>query len=183
MTTKFNVCVFCGSRKGNNLDFRTTAVATGTAIGKRGWRLVYGGGGVGLMDEVANSTIVAGGEVIGVIPEFLRIREAGHEGLHDLITTSGMHDRKQIMYSIANAFLILPGGVGTLDETIEILTWKQLELHKKPIILIDINNFWSHFLKILENSVDNGFMDKSIFDLFEIAPDVDAAIAKIETTL
>ena len=175
--------MFCGSRKGNNLDFRTTAVATGTAIGKRGWRLVYGGGGVGLMNEVANSTIVAGGEVIGVIPEFLRIREAGHEGLHDLIITSGMHDRKQIMYSMANAFLILPGGVGTLDETIEIITWKQLKLHKKPIILIDTNKFWSHFLKTLENSVDNGFMDKSIFDLFEIAPDVDAAIAKIETTL
>jgi uncharacterized protein (TIGR00730 family) len=87
------------------------------------------------------------------------------------------------MYSIANAFLILPGGVGTLDETIEIITWKQLELHKKPIILIDTNKFWCHFLKVLENSVDNGFMDKSIFDLFEIAPDVDAAIAKIETTL
>jgi uncharacterized protein (TIGR00730 family) len=87
------------------------------------------------------------------------------------------------MYSIANAFLILPGGVGTLDETIEIITWKQLELHKKPIILIDTNKFWSYFLKTLENSVDNGFMDKSIFDLFEIAPDVDAAIAKIETTL
>jgi uncharacterized protein (TIGR00730 family) len=181
MTRKINICVFCGSREGNNQAFRSTAIETGNHIGKRGWRLIYGGGGVGLMGLVANSTMEAGGDALGIIPEFLSLREAGHTDLDDLIVTSGMHDRKQIMYSFADAFIALPGGVGTLDETIEILTWKQLERHKKPIILIDTNNFWKTFLAVLENSVETGFMDKSIYELLEIAPDVETAFKIIES--
>ncbi len=141
-----SVCVFCGSRVGDDPAHKAAAEDAGRRIARNGWRLVYGGGGVGLMRVAADAALAEDGHVIGVIPEFLRVREAGHTGVDDLIVTDGMHDRKQIMFNLASAFLILPGGVGTMDETVEILTWKQLGNHTKPIVLVNLGGYWDPLL-------------------------------------
>lgn len=180
MARVHSVCVFCGSRVGRDPAHEAAATAAGAGIAKRGWRLIYGGGGIGLMRVAADAALAEGGAVIGVIPEFLRVREAGHQGVDDLVVTDGMHDRKQIMFNFANAFMILPGGVGTLDETMEILTWKQLESHDKPIVVVDINGFWRPMLASLQHAVDQGYMGADTLALLDVVDDVDAALALIE---
>lgn len=175
MSRPFSVCVFCGSRLGHDPAHRTAAADTGSRIAKNGWRLVYGGGGIGLMGVVADTTLAGGGQVIGVIPDFLRLREAGHDGVDDLIVTDGMHDRKQIMFNLADAFLILPGGVGTMDETVEILTWRQLGSHAKPIIMADVNGYWRPMLAAFDHAVAEGFMGQDTVDMIAVVDDVAAA--------
>lgn len=180
MARAHSVCVFCGSRVGDDPRHAAAAAETGAAIAARGWRLVYGGGGVGLMNVTANAALDAGGPVIGVIPEFLRIREAGHKGLTDLIVTDGMHDRKQIMFNLADAFLILPGGVGTMDETVEILTWKQLGNHAKPIVLVDLDGYWGPLLTAFDQAVAHGYMGQDTIDLLEVVDSVKDALALLD---
>jgi len=180
MARVHSVCVFCGSRIGNDPAHKVAAETAGRAIAENGSRLIYGGGGVGLMCATADAALSAGGAVIGVIPEFLESRETGHEGLDDLIVTDGMHDRKQIMFNLADAFLILPGGVGTMDETMEILTWKQLGSHSKPIVLVDLGGYWRPLIAAMQQAVDHGFMGEETIALLDIVDSVEEGMALIK---
>jgi uncharacterized protein (TIGR00730 family) len=180
MARVHSICVFCGSRIGKDPAHKVAAEEAGRAIASNGSRLIYGGGGVGLMCVTADAALAVGGAVIGVIPQFLKSREAGHEGLDDLIVTDGMHDRKQIMFNLADAFLILPGGVGTMDETMEILTWKQLGSHSKPIVLVDLGGYWRPLIAAMTQAVDRGFMGEDTIALIDIVDTVEEGMAVIE---
>ena len=144
------VAVFCGSRTGNDPAYRAAAQMLGHGLAEAGIRLVYGGGRIGLMGVMADAALAAGGTVLGVIPEFLTRREVAHEGITELVTTASMHSRKQRMFEAADAFVSLPGGLGTLDETIEIITWRQLGLHTKPILICDVAGSAAPFLAAIE---------------------------------
>lgn len=154
----FSLCVYCGSRHGSREAYADAARAVGRLIGERGWQLVYGGGNVGLMGEVADAAIQAGGRVVGVIPESLMRREVGHTGLHELHVVPTMHARKQMMAEHASAFLALPGGIGTLEELYEVWTWRQLGYHDQPIGLLDTESFYRPLLEFMQRTVDEGFL-------------------------
>jgi uncharacterized protein (TIGR00730 family) len=130
----------------------------GQAIGERGWQLVYGGGKVGLMGEVADATLAAGGRVVGVIPETLKQMEVGHEGLHELHVVPTMHIRKQMMAERADVFIALPGGIGTLEELYEVWTWRQLKYHDQPIGLLNVAGYYDHLLRFMAHTVEEGFL-------------------------
>lgn len=153
-----SVCVYCASASNGPESHRAAAAQLGTALAENGIRLVFGGGHVGLMGVAADAALAAGGEVIGVIPEFLRDWEVGHDGCDELIVTSSMHSRKQKMAELSDGFAILPGGLGTLDEAFEIITWKQLKLHDKPIVIADIDGYWQPFRSLLDHVADNRYM-------------------------
>jgi uncharacterized protein (TIGR00730 family) len=155
------VCVFCGSSHGRDGVYRESAAAVGRLIAARGLGLVYGGGSVGLMGVVADAALASGGEVIGVIPEGLARAEIAHAGLSELHVVPGMHARKAMMASLADAFLALPGGFGTLDELFEIVTWSQLGLHRKPIALLNVAGYFDPLLTFLERAVADGFVAPS----------------------
>ncbi len=154
----FSVCVYCGSRHGNRPSYTAAAQALGTAIGQRGWQLVYGGGKVGLMGEVADATLAAGGRVIGVIPESLKKAEVGHQGLQELHVVPTMHVRKQMMAERAHAFIALPGGIGTLEELFEVWTWRQLGYHDQPIGLLNVDGYYNSLLQFMQHSESEGFV-------------------------
>ncbi|GFE94069.1 LOG family protein [Acetobacter persici] len=172
------VAVFCGSRFGKNPLYKQAAQTVGQTLAQAGIRLVYGGGAHGLMGVVADATLCAGGAVTGVIPDFLESREKMHEGVAELIVTDSMHTRKQIMFSRADAFWILPGGFGTFDEMMEILTWKQLGRHSKPIILINTANWADMLLAALDAAVEQGFASAEARAMIEAVPDVETALAR-----
>ena len=151
------ICVFCGSRAGTDPAYAQAATELGRLMAERGIRLVYGGGRVGLMGMIADAVLDGGGEVTGVIPEFLRKREVGRDDLTEMIVTDSMHSRKQRMFELADAFVTLPGGLGTLDETIEVATWKQLGPHAKPIVILDAAGYWQALSGLLDAVVDGGF--------------------------
>jgi hypothetical protein len=170
MPHPFNaVAVFCGSRFGVDPRHRTAAETLGRALGRAGIRLIYGGGRVGLMGVVADACLAAGGQVTGVIPTFLAKREVEHQGVTELIETATMHARKTIMAERADAFVMLPGGLGTFDETIEIITWRQLGLHDKPIILCDVAGSARPLLAALEAAVEMGFAGAETRRLYVVA--------------
>lgn len=171
------VAVFCGSRFGKSPLYKQAAQNVGQTLAKAGIRLVYGGGAHGLMGVVADATLSAGGAVTGVIPDFLESREKMHAGVAELIVTDSMHTRKQIMFSRADAFWILPGGFGTFDEMMEILTWKQLGRHSKPIILINVENWADTLLAALDAAVEQGFAASTARAMIESVPDVETALA------
>lgn len=152
------IVVFCGSSKGFDPVHARTANALGTAMCERGLGLVYGGGDIGLMGVVADAVLEHGGEVIGVIPGFLKDREVAHRGIGRLIVTGTMHERKQRMHELANAVIALPGGFGTLDELFELLTWKQLGLHQQPIGLLNVDGFFDHLVAQMDHMVAQGFL-------------------------
>ncbi|MEM6727341.1 MAG: TIGR00730 family Rossman fold protein [Pseudomonadota bacterium] len=172
-----SVCVFCGSRPGAKPEYAAAATELGEAIGARGWRLVYGAGDVGLMGACARAAQNAGAETFGVIPEHLVRMEVGKTDLSKYIVTETMHERKKVMFMNAHALLILPGGAGSLDEFFEVLTWAQLGLHRKPIVLIDIAGYWQPLLALIDHVIDEGFADPSLKALFSTAPDVTSALA------
>jgi hypothetical protein len=153
-----SVCVYCGSGKGADPAYAAAAAALGSEIGQRGLRLVYGGGGLGLMGEVARSTLASGGKVVGIIPTFLTEREDMLREVSELIVVDDMHQRKMLMFERSDAFVALPGGIGTLEELVEQLTWSQLGRHRKPIILANINGFWSPFLALLSHMRQEAFI-------------------------
>jgi len=155
---RFSVCVYCGSRHGARPAYAEAARALGQAIGQRGWQLVYGGGKVGLMGEVADAVLAAGGRVVGVIPETLMKREVGHPGLHELHVVPTMHLRKQMMAERADAFVALPGGIGTLEELYEVWTWRQLGYHDQPIGLLNTAGYYDALLGFMRHTVDEGFL-------------------------
>jgi len=159
MTTRpLSVCVFCGSRHGVRPAYAAAAQALGRAIGSRGWQLVYGGGRVGLMGELADATLAAGGRVVGVIPESLRKLEVGHPGLHELHVVPTMHLRKQMMAERADIFVALPGGIGTLEELYEVWTWRQLGYHDQPIGLVNTEGYYDALLLFMAHVVAEGFL-------------------------
>lgn len=146
-----SVCVFCGSSGRVHARYRAAAAAFGTLLAANGIRLVFGGGHIGLMGVIADAVIAGGGEAIGVIPEFLVARELAHARLTELHVVPSMHARKQTMFELADAFAALPGGVGTLEETLEVITWRELSLHDKPIVLIDVAGYWQPLLDLFDH--------------------------------
>ncbi len=180
MPTRFaSVAVFLGSRFGSNPAFRAAAEQCGRALAEAGIRLIYGGGDVGLMGAVADAALASGGAVSGVIPHFLKTREVMHQGVTDLVVTDSMHTRKQKMFADADAFFILPGGLGTFDEFFEILTWKQLRLHDKPILIVDVAGWGDTLVATIDRAIADGFADPSARTLFEPVAGVDAALARL----
>ena len=153
-----SVCVFCGSRDGNDPAYVAAAKATGTAIARRGWKLVYGGGRVGMMGALADAALAEGGEVIGVMPRALLTREVAHPDISRLHLVTSMHRRKALMSSLSDGFMTLPGGYGTLEEFFETLTWAQLGLHTKPCALLDVVGFWQPMLAMVGNQIAAGFV-------------------------
>ncbi|WP_437881711.1 TIGR00730 family Rossman fold protein [Pseudomonas sp. LRF_L74] len=153
-----SVCVFCGASTGTNPVYREAAVTLGRTLAERGLRLVYGGGAVGLMGIVADAALAAGGEVVGIIPESLKRAEIGHAGLTRLEVVDGMHARKARMAELSDAFIALPGGLGTLEELFEVWTWGQLGYHAKPLGLLDANSFYASLGNFLDHLVGEGFV-------------------------
>ena len=167
-TPAFSVCVYCGSRPGNHPEFTNIAKQVGTWIGAHGGQLVYGGGRNGLMGTVADSALAAGGRVIGVIPKSLVDKEQAHDGCTELHIVETMHERKRIMADHADAFLALPGGIGTLEEFFEVWTWRQLGYHDKPIGLLNMNGYYDSLLAFLTTSVGEGFMPDWLMPLITV---------------
>ena len=151
----------------------------GQEIARRSIRLVYGGGHVGLMGALADAVLDAGGEVIGVIPQHLQDWEVGHHGLTELHVVDTMHARKQLMFELSDGFVALPGGIGTLDETFEIISWRQLRLHNKPLVILDNNGYWQPMEALLQAVVTGGFADPGIADFYAMAQDVDGVFAAL----
>ena len=170
------VAVYCGSANGNNAAFLAEARALGTAIAAAGLGLVYGGASMGLMGAVADAALAGGAEVIGVLPDVLAGKEIAHAGLTRLELVSTMHERKARMAELADAFLVLPGGYGTLEELLEVVTWAQLRLHAKPVILINAAGYWDGFLKFLESAVAAGFLKKQNRELLRVATGAQDAV-------
>ena len=181
MTEIRSLCVLCGSREGTEPAYRSAAIRLGQLMAGRGVRLVYGGGSIGLMGVIADAVIEAGGEVVGVIPDFLIRYEVGHGRLTDLVVTDSMHDRKRRMFEMADAFVVLPGGLGTLDETFEIVTWKQLRLHDSPIIVLNVDGYWSPLLALLHATIRGGFADPDTGELFTVVEAPEQVFQSLET--
>ena len=158
MPKQKTVCVYCGSADGFRPEYRAAAAELGRSLADSGFRLVYGGAHVGLMGAVADAVLAAGGRAIGVIPRQLVDREVAHRGLTELHVVADMHERKHQMADMADAFVALPGGYGTLDELCEVLGWAQLGLHRKPIVLLDIADYWQPFFAMLDRAVQEGFL-------------------------
>jgi hypothetical protein len=157
----FSLCVYCGSRHGVRPDYAQAARTIGREIGRRGWQLVYGGGNVGLMGEVADAALAHGARVVGVIPRTLMEREVGHRTLHEMHVVDTMHQRKQMMAERASAFIALPGGIGTLEELYEVWTWRQLGYHDQPIGLLNVAGYYDPLLAFMERTVAEGFLSES----------------------
>ena len=158
MSSIRSVCVYCGSAEGSDPVHVKAARSLGGQLGKAGIKLVYGGGSTGLMGEVASAAVQADGFVLGIIPQFLVDRERAHPGISELMITADMHERKWAMFEHADAFIALPGGIGTLEELVEILTWAQLGRHRKSIIIANINGFWDPLATLFEHMNTNGFL-------------------------
>ena len=168
-----SVCVFCGSSSRVADAHRAAATRLGTLVATHGMRLVYGGGRVGLMGLLADAALAAGGEVIGVIPQFLVDLEVAHTGLTELRVVESMHERKRTMAELAEAFVALPGGFGTLEEAVEVMTWYQLGLHRKPTVLVSIAGFWEPFRDLADRFVTEGFAHPDQRGSFTLVPAVD----------
>ena len=171
--TKRSICVYCGSREGEKATYKTAATALGASLANEGWRLVYGAGDIGLMGAVARSAQTAGGETFGVIPTHLLKKEVGKVDLTEFIVTENMHERKKVMFMNAQAIIVLPGGAGSLDEFFEVLTWAQLELHSKPIVLLNVENYWTPLIALMDHIIAEGFADPSLKTLFTVCTSVD----------
>ena len=171
-TFPLSVCVFCGSRPGNDPAMTQTARDTGKMLARRGWRLVYGAGDIGLMGEVARATQAAGGRTFGVIPTHLMQGEVARADLDALVVTETMHERKKVMFANSHAVAVLPGGAGTLDEFFEVVTWAQIGLHRKPIVLVDQHGFWQPLLALVDHVIAQGFAPEMLRDLVSVVPDV-----------
>ena len=167
-TPAFSICVYCGSRPGNQPEFTAVAHQVGTWIGTHGGQLVYGGGRSGLMGTVADAALAAGGSVIGVIPKALVDEEQAHHGCTELLIVKTMHERKRIMAERADAFLALPGGIGTFEEFFEVWTWRQLGYHDKPVGLLNMNSYYDSLLAFLQSSVSTGFMPDWLMPLITV---------------
>ncbi|AEP08416.1 LOG family protein [Micavibrio aeruginosavorus] len=175
-----NVCVYCGASSNVAQVHKDTAWALGRALGEAGMQLVYGGGRVGLMGLVAKSTMEHGGTAVGIIPHHIETREEKYTELTELYVVDSMHERKQMMVDRADAFVVLSGGLGTLDEFFEIMTWRQLGLHDKPVVLLNVNNFWTPLLSLIDHMINNGFARESDRAGLMVADRVEAVMAALQ---
>lgn len=174
-----SVCVYCGSGPGENPAYAAAARTLGRSLAENGIRLVYGGGGLGLMGEVARATLEAGGQVTGIIPEFLIAREHMLREVTDLLVTVDMHQRKKLMFERSDAFVALPGGIGTLEELVEQLTWAQLGQHTKPIVVANIAHFWTPFLGLLDHMRNEAFIRRGLEVPFRVVTDAAQIVPRI----
>jgi uncharacterized protein (TIGR00730 family) len=170
------LCVFCGARFGADPAYRDLAGRLGRLLAENGVTLVYGGGGVGLMGVVANAALAVPGQVVGIIPRFLLDREAGHPNLTETIVVETMHERKLQMFERSDGFVILPGGLGTLEEFFEVLSWRTMGLHDKPIIILDHNGYWDPLVALLNRVVEGSFADRRYLEQI-------AVVTKLEELL
>lgn len=161
-------------------SYKQIARTVGLALAEKHKRVVYGGGRVGLMGIVADAALGAGGEVIGIIPEHIQSREVQHTGLTELHVVENMHTRKRMMVERSDAFLVLPGGLGTLDETFEVLTWKQLQLHNKPVVIYNAEGYWDKLIEMIHQLVTSGFAQSSNLELFTVVDNIDAMFAAFD---
>jgi uncharacterized protein (TIGR00730 family) len=166
-----SLCVYCGSRTGSEPAYRAAAAAVGTAIGRQGWQLVYGGGRAGLMGLVADAALAAGARVVGVIPATLMERELGHPGLHELHVVQTMHERKHLMAERSDAFVALPGGIGTFEELFEVWTWRQLGYHDKPVGLLNVDGYYDALIAFLRQTEERGFVSQVQRELLTVDDD------------
>ena len=173
------VAVFCGAQPGDDPAYRAEAARLGRGLAAAGICLVFGGGRVGLMGAVADAALAAGGRVEGVIPEFLTKWEVAHQGVSDLTITDSMHTRKRRMFDLSDAFVTLPGGLGTFDETIEIVTWKQLRLHQKPILVCDVLGTAAAFRALVDDAIARGFARPEVRGLFEVVAGAEAVLDRL----
>ncbi len=174
-----SLCVYCGSAVGTDPAYRESAARLGRILAQNNIRLIYGGGRIGLMGVVADAVVAHGGTAVGVIPEFLETREVGHRGVDELHIVDSMHVRKNLMFEESDAFAVLPGGFGTLDEAFEIITWRQLRLHDKPIVLIDVAGYWQPLLRLMDHVIAHGLAQPEIRKLYTVVSDVDEVLAAI----
>lgn len=177
-----SVCVYCGSRPGDDAAYVKDATLLGTGLAKGGYRLVYGAGDVGLMGSVARAAQAAEGNTFGVIPKHLVDWEVGKTDLTRYIITETMHERKKVMFMNCDAVVVLPGGAGSLDELFEVLTWRQLGLHEKPVFLVNTNHYWAPLMTLLDHIVTKGFADDSLLGYLELVPDAQAALGALQKT-
>jgi uncharacterized protein (TIGR00730 family) len=173
------LCVYCGSSGAVEVPYREAARELGGRCAAAGVELVFGGGRVGLMGLLADAALAANGKVTGIIPSHLRSAELAHPGVSELLVVGSMHERKRLMAERADAFAVLPGGIGTLDETFEIVSWRQLGLHDKPILLVDVGGYWAPLLALLEHIVDKGFARPQTRGLLRVVPSVSALMAAL----
>ncbi len=178
-----SVCVYCGARDGRDHAYAAAAEATGRMLARNGWGLVYGAGDVGLMGRVARAHEAEGGRALGVIPRHLMRAEAARASLDRLVVTETMHERKKVMFMNADAVAVLPGGCGSLDELFEVVTWRQLGLHAKPILLLDVGGYWQPLLALLRHVVAEGFAEPSVLGFVTVAPNVPALEASLREAL
>jgi uncharacterized protein (TIGR00730 family) len=174
-----SICVYCGSRSGDSPRFAAAAHALGDAIARRGARLVYGGGRVGLMGVVADAALAAGGRAVGVIPEALMQREVGHAGLTELLVVRTMHERKQAMAERADAFIALPGGIGTLEEIYEVWSWQQLGYHDKPVALLNVDGYYDALIEFMAHSHRRGFVSREQHQALLVDTDVQGLLERV----
>lgn len=180
MTEIKSVCVYCGSSARVDQIYKDSAVALGRLLVENNWGLVYGGGRVGLMGLTADSVLSSGGRAIGIIPKHIQSREIEHTDLTELHIVDTMHVRKQMMVDRADAFVILAGGLGTLDEFFELLTWKQLGLHDKPVVMVNVNGYWTKMIAAIQHIADSGFMRQEDFGMFQVVDSVEAVPAALK---
>ncbi|MGG7565707.1 TIGR00730 family Rossman fold protein [Rhodovulum sp. DZ06] len=177
---RLSVCVYCGSRFGTEPAYTEAAEALGAGLAARNMRLVYGAGDVGLMGAVARAAQAGGGETFGVIPKHLFDREVGKRDLTSFVITETMHERKKVMFMNSDVVIALPGGAGTLDEMYEALTWRQLGLHDKPLILSDVDGFWQPLAALNDHMVAKGFLDRRTADALERVEGAGATLARLD---
>ncbi|WP_397544694.1 TIGR00730 family Rossman fold protein [Roseovarius salis] len=182
MTTR-SVCVFCGSRTGGAPEFEQDAARLGTALAGAGWRLVYGAGDVGLMGAVSHAAKAAGGDTLGVIPAHLVPRETSGRAASGHVVTETMHERKKVMFMNSDAIVVLPGGAGSLDEFFEVLTWRQLGLHAKPLCLLNTGGYWTPLTNLIDHVIDGGFADASLRDFVTVCDTVQELCATLRAAL
>ena len=174
-----SVCVFCGSRSGRRPSYRAAAEATGQMLAHNGWRLVYGAGDVGLMGEVARAAQAEKGATFGVIPTHLLGKEVGKRDLSTFVITEDMHERKKVMFMNSDAVVVLPGGAGSLDELFEVVTWRQIGLHARPVFLLNVEGYWDPLLRLIDHVIAEGFADASLKSFVTVT----SGIAELEAGL
>lgn len=179
MSYSKSVCVFCGASNNVPKQFLEVGKTFGKILAQKQINLVYGGGDCGVMGAVANSSLEHGGHVTGVFPESLRNIENEHQSLSEIIIVNTMHERKQLMFEKSDAFLVFPGGFGTMDEMFEIITWKQLMLHHKPVVIFNYHGYWDPLISLMHNIIDNGFAKPEVAGYFVVVDKVEAVLEVI----
>jgi uncharacterized protein (TIGR00730 family) len=175
-----SIAVFCASRLGNDTIYENISAAVGKLLAERGYRIIYGGGRVGLMGVLADAALAAGGEVVGVIPHFLDKQEVAHRGLTDLIMVDSMHERKLKMSELSDAVYTLPGGFGTLEELTEMLTWSQLALHQKPIGILNVQGYYTFMENLFDSMLEKGFLTEQVRSIAIFDSDPEQLLEKME---